>query len=63
MRGRKQWLCCGLCYGLRPVVGCAVVRGQWVEVGCAGGLRPLVVWVYGGLGGEIKWVVRIKNKK
>ena len=55
-------MCCKLCYGLRSVVGCAVVRGRWVEVGCVGGLRPLVVWVYGGLDGEIKWVVRIKNK-
>ena len=33
----------------------------WVEVSCVGGLRPLVVWVCGGLGGDIKWVLRIKK--
>ena len=46
-----------MCHGLRPrederekamVVPWVVL---WVEVGYAGGLRLLVVWVCGGLGG------------
>ena len=56
-----------MCRGLRPrederekamVVPWVVL---WVEVSCVDGLRSLVVWVCGGLGGDIKWVLRIKK--